>query len=138
MRKFDQDLLFLWDECAWKHQNGTGKNNWDQYARHIQDHGNLGALYPKYKYGVEGDTPSFMHVIPNGLSDPDVPTQISWSGYFEFDLGRDSLTRSYTNYTGKPYDICAKYFRISIQLFLTISPLAWIGPKQEMVTVIRL
>ena len=51
-----------------------------------------------------------MHVIPNGLSDPDVPTQISWSGYFEFDLGRDSLTRSYTNYTGKPYDICAKYF----------------------------
>ena len=27
MRKFDQDLLFLWDECAWKHQNGTGKNN---------------------------------------------------------------------------------------------------------------
>jgi hypothetical protein len=110
MRKFEQDLLFFWDECAWKHQNGTGRNNWDQYARHIQDHGNLGALYPKYKYGVEGDTPSFMHVIPNGLSDPNVPTQVSWSGYFEFSLGRDSLTRSYTNYTGKPYDISTKYF----------------------------
>jgi hypothetical protein len=110
MRKFENDLLFFWDECAWKHQNGTGVNNWDEYARHIQNHGNLGALYPKYKWGVEGDTPAFMHVMPNGLSNPDVATQVSWSGYFEFGLGRDSLTNAYTNYTGEPYDISTKYF----------------------------
>ena len=110
MRTFENDLKFFWDECAWKHQNSTGVNNWDQYALHIQNHGNLGTLYPKYKWGVEGDTPSYMHVMPNGLSDPDIPTQVSWSGYFEFSLGRDLKTHSNTNYTGEPYEIGTKYF----------------------------
>lgn len=110
MRKFEKDLMFFWDECAWKHQNNTGKSNWDQYALHIQKHGSLGNLYPKYKWGVEGDTPAFMHVMPNGLSDADIPTQVSWSGYFEMSLGRDSLTHAYTNYAGDPYDTCTKYF----------------------------
>ena len=110
MRTFEKDLQFFWDECAWKHQNETGVNNWDQYAQHVQNHGNLGALYPKYKWGVEGDTPSYMHVMPNGLSDPDIPTEVSWSGYFEFGLGRDLKTRSNTNYTGEAYEIGTKYF----------------------------
>lgn len=110
MRKFAKDLMFFWDECAWKHQNETGVNNWNEYALHIQNHGNLGALYPKYKWGVEGDTPAFLHFMPNGLSNPDIPTQVSWSGYFEYRLGRDSLSYSYTNYTGVAYDISTKYF----------------------------
>lgn len=110
MRKFEKDLKFLWCECAWKLHNETGVKNWNEYATNIQGHGNLGRLYPKYKWGVEGDTPSFLHVIPNGLSDPDSPTQVSWSGYFEFGLTRDSITHAYTNYTGIPYEVCAKYF----------------------------
>lgn len=110
MRKFDKDLKYFWDECGWKHQNETGKNNWKEYAKHIQNHGNLGGLYPKYKWGVEGDTPSFLHVTPNGLSNPDSPTQVSWSGYFERSIGRDSTTYSYTNYTGIPYVVCTTYF----------------------------
>src|SRR5690606_8059533 len=110
MREFGKDLMFCWDECAWKHQNHTGRSNWDQYAVHIQKHGSLGDLYPKPKWGVEGDTPSFIHIMPNGLSDPDISPQVSWSGYFEYSLGRDSLTHSYTNYAGEPYDISTKYF----------------------------
>ena len=111
LRKFEKDLMFFWDECAWKHQNDTGVKNWEQYATHIQNHGNLGALYPKYKWGVEGDTPSYLHVMPIGLSDPDVPTQGGWSGYFEWGTGRDGVTQSFTNYTGKAYDIGTKYFK---------------------------
>lgn len=110
MRKFDKDLMFLWDECTWKHQNDTGVKKWNEYALHIQNHGNLGALYPKYKWGVEGDTPAFMHVMPIGLSDPDVPSQVSWSGYFKYSTGRDSTTYSYTNFKGKPNEISTKYF----------------------------
>lgn len=110
MRTFEKDLIFLWCECAWNHQNNTGKSNWDQYALNIQGHGNLGSLYPKFKWGVEGDTPSFMHVMPNGLSDPDCPTQVSWSGYFEWGMGRDGKTHCYTNYTGEPYKIGTRYF----------------------------
>lgn len=110
MRKeFKKDLMFLWDECAWKYQNGTGKKNWDEYALHIQNHGNLGKVYPKYKFGVEGDTPSFLYVMPNGLSNPLVPNQVSWGGYFEWGLCPDDSTYAYTNHKGKANEICNKY-----------------------------
>jgi hypothetical protein len=54
-----------------------------------KDHGPLGALYPNYDGGdiwgrvkgvKEGDTPSFLGLIPNGLNDPDQPTWHSWGG----------------------------------------------------------
>jgi hypothetical protein len=79
------DLLFIWDECAWKAHNDTGKRNWDQYATHIQGHGHMGSQYPKYKYGVEGDTPAFLYLMPVGLNDPEDPTQCSWSGTYKGD-----------------------------------------------------
>lgn len=97
-REFKEDLFFIWDECAWKFQNGTGKENWDQYATHIQDHGTLGSMYPKYKYGVEGDTPSFLYVLPNGLNNPEHPGWGSWGGYFEWAIGPDDETYAYTNH----------------------------------------
>ena len=55
-REFSRDLVFIWDESAWHYQNSTGRANWGQYETHIKNHGHLGALYPKFKYGVEGDT----------------------------------------------------------------------------------
>jgi hypothetical protein len=110
MRKeFEKDLMFLWDECAWKHQNGTGRNKWNEYALHIQSHGNLGKVYPKYKYGVEGDTPSFLHVMPNGLNNPLIPNQVGWGGYFEWGKGPDNSTFAHTNHEGKANEICSKY-----------------------------
>ena len=109
-REFKNDLLFLWDECAWKCQNGIGKKNWNEYAQHIQSHGNLGKVYPKYKFGVEGDTPSFLHVMPNGLSNPLIPDQVSWGGYFEWGKGPDGTTYAFTNHEGRAYKICSEYF----------------------------
>ena len=97
---FEKDLFFIWDESAWKFQNGTGRANWDEYATHVQGHGNLGRMYPKYKYGVEGDTPSFLYVLPNGLNRPEHPGWGSWGGYFEWALGPDEETYAYTNHEG--------------------------------------
>jgi hypothetical protein len=108
-REFSDDLIFIWDECAWKYQNGTGKNNWTEYATHIQNHGNLGSQYPKYVWGVEGDTPAFLHIMPNGLNNPDKPNQAGWGGYSEWGLGEDNKGYSYVNYTGEAYNICRKY-----------------------------
>ena len=108
-REFERDLLFIWDESAWKHQNGTGRNNWNEYATHIQGHGNLGKRYPKYKYGVEGDTPAFLHVMPNGLNDPNVPSQVGWGGYFEFGQCKDNATKAHQNHAGSPSRISSKY-----------------------------
>jgi len=79
------DLLFIWDESAWKAHNAIGKSNWNQYVTHIQGHGHLGSQYPKYKYGVEGDTPSFLYLMPTGLNDPEDPTQCSWGGTYKGD-----------------------------------------------------
>lgn len=49
---------------------------------HVQNHGPLGAVYPDRKYATEGDTPSFMYLFPNGLSNPDEPWQGGWGGRF--------------------------------------------------------
>lgn len=107
--EFEKDLLFIWDESAWLSQCEIGAKNWSEYAAQIQNHGNLGRIYPKYKYGVEGDTPSYLHVMPNGLNDPTMPKQVGWGGYSEWGLGMDKETYSYTNYAGKAKDISAKY-----------------------------
>jgi hypothetical protein len=99
-REFTKDLMFIWDECAWLYQNSTGVSRWAEYAADIQGHGNLGAMYPKYRWGVEGDNPSFLYVMPPGLSNPDVPEQGSWGGYFEYQKGPDNVTFAYANQQG--------------------------------------
>ncbi len=52
----------------------------------LEGHGPLGPLYPPKaagKDGVkEGDTPSFLYVLPNGLSDPEQPQWGNWGGRF--------------------------------------------------------
>jgi len=61
----------------------------------IHGHGALGDLYPNYRGGdiwsstlgpvrgiKEGDTPSFLSLVPNGLGDPDRPWLGSWGGRF--------------------------------------------------------
>jgi hypothetical protein len=109
-REFGKDLLFIWDECAWTYQNDTGKRNWGQYETHIQNHGNLGTIYPKYKYGVEGDTPSFLYVLPNGLNNPENPGHGGWGGLSVWSLGPDNETYAYTNHAGiEAHSICRKY-----------------------------
>jgi hypothetical protein len=107
--EFSEDLVFLWDECAWKYQNGTGRSNWEEYAAHIQNHGNLGKMYPKYKYGVEGDTPAFLHILPNGLNYPTAPRQAGWGGYFEWGMSPDNETWCFTNHKAPAYDISYTY-----------------------------
>jgi len=44
--------------------------------------GPLGSLYPNYEFIMEGDTPSFLYLIPNGLGDPEHPDYGSWGGRY--------------------------------------------------------
>ena len=110
MRKdMSDDLMFFWDESAWLSQNAIGSANWKEYVENIQGHGNLGSIYPNYKWGVEGDTPSYLHVLPNGLHDPSVPEMTGWAGYFRWGTGMDNATCSYTNHSGEVKEISQKY-----------------------------
>ncbi len=101
-REFEKDLFFIWDESAWGFQNRTGRSNWDKYAEQIQNHGNLGGMYPKYRYGVEGDSPSFFYVWPNGLNDPENAGFAGWGGTFVRAKGPDNETVAYVNQGGTP------------------------------------
>ena len=97
-REFCDDLQFIWDEGTWQEQCELGKRHWQQHKDHIQGHGVLGSEYPTYKWGVEGDTPSFLYVMPNGLNDPDDPTQAGWAGYHERGICPDSLTTAWNSW----------------------------------------
>lgn len=110
MRKeFGKSLYFIWDESAWLTQNEIGSRNWGEYAKHVQGHGCLGRLYPKNKWGVEGDTPSFLHVLPVGLNDPSVPTHVGWGGFFRWGASADGETSCYTNIDPKVKAASRKY-----------------------------
>ncbi|MFN8093872.1 MAG: DUF1593 domain-containing protein [Vicinamibacteria bacterium] len=61
--------------------NSTIGNAW--LARNVQQgHGPLGAAYPDVAYGMEGDTPSWLGLVPNGLGDPEHPDWGGWGGRY--------------------------------------------------------
>ncbi|KAA8994929.1 DUF1593 domain-containing protein [Affinibrenneria salicis] len=55
-------------------------NDWLQ--QNIRRKGPLGALYPAIEYTMEGDTPSFLYLLRNGLGDSDHPEYGGWGGRY--------------------------------------------------------
>jgi len=58
-------------------------NEWLQ-ENIIENHGPLGAEYPRWEYLMEGDTPSFLYLFPNGLGVREHPDFGSWGGRYEY------------------------------------------------------
>jgi hypothetical protein len=61
----------------------------------LTGHGPLGALYPTNTthWQKEGDTMTFLYLVPTGMNDPEQPTWGSWAGRYGLN----------TNFSGKPY-----------------------------------
>ena len=58
-------------------------NDWlDRNIRHNK--GPLGAQHPHTEYLMEGDTPSFLGLVNNGLNTPEKPNWGGWGGRYEF------------------------------------------------------
>lgn len=110
-REFKDDLLFVWDEGAWQLQCELGKVNWKDFQAQIQGHATLGKHYPDYKYGVEGDTPSFLNVIPNGLHNPENPEEVGWGGYHRFGISKDNETYAWNSWQQPTMSISENYYR---------------------------
>ncbi|MBN1926118.1 MAG: DUF1593 domain-containing protein, partial [Prolixibacteraceae bacterium] len=78
--------------------NETISNHWIE--KNIQqNHGPLGAVYPDVAWGMEGDTPAFLSLIPNGLNDSEHPEFGGWGGRYElykpvFVVGKTGSARS--------------------------------------------
>ncbi len=51
--------------------------------QNIRSKGPLGAQYPRTTFLMEGDTPSFLYLVNNGLGDPEHPDWGSWGGRYE-------------------------------------------------------
>jgi hypothetical protein len=49
----------------------------------VRRKGPLGAEYPRWKFMMEGDTPSFLNLVNNGLSVPEHPDWGGWGGRYE-------------------------------------------------------
>jgi hypothetical protein len=68
------------------YRNGAGadftpvSNNW--LETNIRRKGPLGAAYPRYMFIMEGDTPSFLGLIPNGLNMQAQPNWGGWGGRY--------------------------------------------------------
>lgn len=68
------------------YRNGAGAdfttvtNEW--LEQNIRAKGPLGAHYLKYAFIMEGDTPSFLGLIPNGLQSGDHPNWGGWGGRY--------------------------------------------------------
>jgi len=52
-------------------------------AEHVRSHGPLGARYPETLAIMEGDTPSFLNLIDNGLAGAARPDWGGWGGRYE-------------------------------------------------------
>lgn len=56
----------------------------DEWLReNIQNIGPLGSLYPNREWATEGDTPSFLYCLDNGLNVPEHPEYGGWGGRFD-------------------------------------------------------
>lgn len=78
------------------HQFALVENAW--LAEHvIKNHGPLGALYPPHKYIMEGDTPSFLGLIGNGLGWQASPSYGGWGGRYVLYQASGETRKMWTN-----------------------------------------
>jgi hypothetical protein len=110
------DIFYICSVHAWKDYNqatwigisGDRLSHFDEggpdftkvskewLKENIQIGGFGGEVYPTYSFAMEGDTPTFLYLIQNGLGSPEHPEWGSWGGrYALIDLG--GATRHYTD-----------------------------------------
>ena len=82
----DQFVAFAynWEKILPKQTHDVFRGDW--MNRHIlQDHGPLCALYKAHddgRFRSEGDSPAFLHTIPNGLRNAESPDWGGWGGRY--------------------------------------------------------
>ena len=78
------------------HQFALVQNPWLE-ENIIRNHGPLGALYPKLAFIMEGDTPSFLGLVNNGLGWKESPAYGGWGGRYVFYQPSGETRKIWTN-----------------------------------------
>jgi len=89
------------------HKFGLVDNPWLQ-KNVIEGHGPLGALYPRLKYIMEGDTPSFFNLIDNGLGSSLSPSYGGWGGRYVLHQAYGETRPIWTNARGSRDTVVAE------------------------------
>lgn len=99
---FNEYMLATWTGIH-ASERGTDQTQVSQpwIDANIRSKGPLGAVYPRTVFGMEGDTPSFLYLIPNGLGSSEHPNWGSWGGrYGALDKTLGLWASSVDRYTG--------------------------------------
>lgn len=77
-------MAYIWRAVLPEKQQAYFKADWMQ-AHILQDHGPLCSFYEAKDGGfhAEGDTPAFLHAIPNGLRSIESPDYGGWGGRYQ-------------------------------------------------------
>ena len=87
------------------YKNGPG-HRWELVTNEwlrkniIENHGPLGALYPEWEYIMEGDTPSFLGLVNNGLGSHISPAYGGWGGRYALYQSYGETRPIWTNVAG--------------------------------------
>lgn len=74
----------------------------DWYKENIQSKGPLGTVYPDQMWTVEGDTPSWLGLIPNGLAWYSNPSWGGWGGRYVYGQSDVSMSDDLVEATLRP------------------------------------
>jgi hypothetical protein len=99
-RGFSYRVDNLWPESRGGDEHCVAPEWFEEHV--ISGHGPLGAVYPQAKYLYEGDTPTFLNLLCNGLSEPDSVYYGGWGGRFapkkKMNVGNGSDNASIDDY----------------------------------------
>ncbi|KAI8239003.1 hypothetical protein K4K57_005357 [Colletotrichum sp. SAR 10_99] len=68
--------------CAGDQGGPDGSKVTHEWVQENVQIGPLGAAYPNFEFIIEGDTPTFLYLIQNGLGVPEEPIYGSWGGRY--------------------------------------------------------
>lgn len=85
----------------------------DEWTRdNIQSKMPLGQYYPNRIWATEGDSPSFLYVLANGLNEPEHPDYGGWGGRFSLEKIKNIRGMDFIQRSGKDESVYDDYYMI--------------------------
>ncbi len=105
-REFEKELFFIWDECAWKFQNGTGKKPLGRIRTVHPRTWQPGQCLSQVQVWRRRRHPSLLAFVAHWIERSKRSDARRLGGYFCVGPSQDKVTSCYTNFSKPDYDLC--------------------------------